>query len=179
MRTSEMVPIRNGWEFSVGITWNEGGGSHHHHYFDGWEDLSMSVAFIKSRVNLTSKSTIGWRRADSPIQLESCAKLIEIITYVDEKHSNNWMWIWTTWEGASQTHQQFLLLRHLCVQVLVNWWFGARWFGFPGSPLCRGLLLRGTPIEFQTIHWPSVNVYQTLKTNWLLVSNPVKHTTSK
>ena len=28
---------------------------------------------------------------------------------------------------------------------MVNCWFGARWFGFPASPLWKGLLLRGIP----------------------------------
>ena len=31
-------------------------------------------------------------------------------------------------------------------QLMVNWWFGARWFGFLGPiPWWKGLLLRGTP----------------------------------
>ena len=38
----------------------------------------------------------------------------------------------------------------LCSQPMVNCWFGARWFGFLGSPLWKGLLLRGTRFESQT-----------------------------
>ena len=42
--------------------------------------------------------------------------------------------------------------------IIVNWWFGARWFGYVGSPKIQGIfgILRGFPIfESQTTNQPT------------------------
>ena len=39
-------------------------------------------------------------------------------------------------------------------QVMVNWWFGARWFGFPGSACERDCYLGGIPIRIPNHQFP-------------------------
>ena len=44
--------------------------------------------------------------------------------------------------------EEHILFRR-CGQPIVNWWFGARWFGFLGSP-CEEDCYLGVPLETQT-----------------------------
>ena len=59
-------------------------------------------------------------------------------------------------------------------QLMVNWWFGARWFRFLGSPKMKGIgLLRGTPkipnhrAPFPTNQPPADPTFEELRMNYV------------
>ena len=80
-----------------------------------------------------------------------------------------------------------ILQVHDTNQLMVNWWFGARWFGFPmGSPKLKGIgILWGFPIQIPnhrapnhqlTIRWLERKFQQNILPNGGLIGfikNPI------
>ena len=53
---------------------------------------------------------------------------------------------------------QFILSIWKNAQLMVNWWFGARWFGFLGSPKMKGIcFIYGYPIRIPN-HQPKPSI---------------------